>query len=104
MKYMTLVSATKFLVALHFLPGNPICVYADESALNLCMARADAIRTTAEVRDTGVSQQEYEVRYANMVGRPLNAVENEVVILAYATPNYSPSQLHRIAVVAARNF
>ncbi|KKI37496.1 hypothetical protein VI03_18175 [Burkholderia vietnamiensis] len=98
------MSTTKLLVALHFLLGNPMYVHADEATFKLCMARAEAIESTAEVRDSGVSQNQYEVRYAKMAGRPLTAAENEVVILAYAAPNYSPSQLYRLAVSGCQKF
>lgn len=62
------------------------------------MARAQAIETTPQVRGSGVSQQEYEVRYSKMAGRPLSAAEKEVFILAYATQNHSSSQLYRVAI------
>lgn len=68
------------------------------------MVRANAIRTTAEVSDNGVSRHEYEVGFAKMAGRTLNAAENEVVILAYGAPNYSPSDLYRIAVNGCQRF
>lgn len=92
-----LILSWPILVASH-------CVYADEATFNLCMARANAIRTTAEVRDKGVSQHEYEVRYVQMAGRPLTAAENEVVILAYGASDYSPSQLYNIAVNGCQKF
>lgn len=95
---------TKTSILFFILLAAGHCAHADETMFNLCMARANAIRTTAEVRDSGVSQHEYEVRYAKMAGRPLTAAESEVVIAAYGAPIYSPSQLYRIAVSGCEKF
>lgn len=67
-----------------------------------CMARAQAIQITAQVRDNGVSRHEYETGYAKQWGRPPNAAENEVLTIVYATPNYSPAQLYQITVAGCQ--
>lgn len=78
--------------------------HADEATFNLCMARAQAIQTTAQVRDSGVSEHDYEVRYSKLAGRPLNAAENEVVTVVYAASSYSPRQLYRLAASGCQKF
>ena len=68
------------------------------------MARAQAIESTATVRDSGVSQRDYEIAYSQHVGRPLVTAEKEVIVLAYATPGYSPQQLLQIAINGCQRF
>lgn len=81
-----------------------VSAHADEAMFNVCMARAKAIRTTAEIRDKGVPRHDYEVGYAEQWGQPPGAAENEVLTIVYATPNYSPAQLYRIAVNGCQRF
>ncbi|MGF6599690.1 hypothetical protein P3T23_004418 [Paraburkholderia sp. GAS448] len=92
------------LASLCLLFGVTVCAHADEGTFNLCMARAQAIESVSEIRDKGISQHEYEIQYAKFLGRPLTAVENEVVLLAYAAPDYPPRKLYRLAASGCQKF
>jgi hypothetical protein len=102
--YPSLVSGITAGLRLLIFSSPSVCAHADEATFKLCTARAEAIESVAEVRDKGLSQHEYEVRYTKFLNRPLTALESEPIVLAYAAPNYSPTQLYRLAVNRCRKF
>ncbi|WP_316893436.1 hypothetical protein [Ralstonia mannitolilytica] len=70
----------------------------------MCIERAEAIRITAKVRDSGVSQADYTAGFKKANGRDLSAYENEVVMIAFAANSISSDELHRMAVAACGKY
>lgn len=71
---------------------------AQSSIFRTCMERAEAIKTTAQLRDSGMNMAEYRKKFTELYGHPPGPAENDIIVPVFVgAKNYSPNKLYDIA-------